>query len=508
MKLCSGAGRVFRPRRFDALRNGLMAVLSMAVLTGCQPSESRLAAATASQAEFLPGGAATLPAQAVASFIQPVANLPEAAKPNFYAGKALAEQPWVKAPTATTARDGLGPVYNARACLACHTNGGRGHMPVDAETPLFSALLRISLPGHDVVRGVYPEPTYGDQIQGQSVSLAHQLRRSTKELGAGAEKEAPPEAYVFVDWQSAEFQYPDGQTVMLRRPEIRLDNLGYGELDKGVLMSLRNAPAIPGAGLLERISQADINALADPDDANKDGISGRVNRVWNAETGQTVPGRFGWKANRPDLRHIVAGAFANDIGITNPIFPEQPCTALQKKCLSTPAGAKEGEVELPADLLELVVGFTRNLGVATRRGRVGSASSDAIRRGQKYFHTSGCAGCHQPGFKTAVSTENAYLGNQQIWPYTDLLLHDMGPDLADGRPDFEATGREWRTPPLWGIGLSAKVNGSRNFLHDGRARSVEEAILWHGGEAIAARQAFAAMTASQRDALLHFVRSL
>lgn len=462
--------------------------------------------------EALPGGAATSVRQAFPSFMLPAGNLPQEQRPDFHAGKALAHQPWVKAPTITTARDGLGPIYNARTCLACHLNGGRGHMPNNAQQPLHHALLRLSLAGGDEVRGVLPEPRYGDQLQSQSVALSHQLR-SVITPEQGASEEAPPEGQVYIHWQQHRFTYPDGEQVMLRYPQIELRNLGYGELHAETLMGIRNAPPLHGMGLLELIEQQAIDALADPEDRDGDGISGRVNLVWDVETERRVPGRFGLKANRASLRIQTAAAFANDIGISNPLFPEQPCTAAQRRCLRTrngndlPAGdepsARPG-VEIPESLLSLVVDFTRNLGVPRRRDE----GEPEVVAGRALFYESGCQRCHTPSHVTGASAAYPHLANQTIWPYSDLLLHDMGPALADGRPDYLASGSEWRTPPLWGVGLSKAVNGSDHLLHDGRAQGVEAAILWHGGEAQGARDHFIQLDRAQRQALLRFVESL
>jgi CxxC motif-containing protein (DUF1111 family) len=285
---------------------------------------------------------------------------------------------------------------------------------------------------------------------------------------------------------------------------LELDDLAYGALAPDTRLSLRVAPPIHGAGLIELIDQRDIDALEDPGDANHDGITGRANRVWDFRGKRTAKGRFGYKANRPTLEVTVAAAFAEDMGITSSLFPEQPCTPSQRDCRAQPHGAPPGAVELSDELLALVVAFNRNLGVPRR------ATLEHRRQlgGRRLFHEAGCAGCHHPGFETLPSREHPHLGAQAIWPYSDFLLHDMGPELADDRPDYEASGREWRTPPLWGVGLSAAIAGAESYLHDGRARTLEEAVLWHGGEADLARQRFAALTRAQRDELLSFVASL
>ncbi len=257
-------------------------------------------------------------------------------------------------------------------------------------------------------------------------------------------------------------------------------------------------------GLIELIPQTDINALTDPHDKNKDGISGRVNQVWNVETQQTEPGRFGLKSNKPTLAMTVAGAFANDLGISNPFFPNQPCTPLQSTCNNQLNGNDKHGTELSAELLYMVVNFNRNLAPLKRK----KATSKNNLAGRELFYTLQCSACHNPSFVTSKSTDTPHLSNQTIWPYSDFLLHDMGSELSDNRPDFLALGSEWRTPPLWGVGVMKAVSGSTSLLHDGRANTVEEAILWHGGEAENVKNQFIHLTKKQRDLLINFVNTL
>ena len=477
--------------------------LSIAFL--CNADELSSTAPERLPAEAFPGGEGSVGFSPFASFELPAANLPEPQRPLFHAGKALANQPWIKAPTGTDARDGLGPLYNARTCLGCHINGGRGPVPDSGEQAIFTAILRLSVPGEDnLEQGSQPDPVYGHQLQGQSVALSHQLRGRIAPKDPATNPEAPPEARVYIDWREKTYKYPDGEVRTLRVPQTRIEELGYGALDPLALFSLRTAPAIHGLGLLEAIDQDHIDELADPDDFDNDGISGRVNRVWDFERQVIVPGRFGWKANRANLRITTAGAFQADVGITNPIFPEQPCTVSQQRCKRTPNGNNADGIELPEHLLALTVGFVSNIGVPASREQTMQTEL-----GRDLFFRVGCAGCHRPSFTTKTLEGNfAHLGLQKIWPYTDLLLHDMGPELSDGRPDYQASGSEWRTPPLWGLGLSAAVNGVGTFLHDGRARNVEEAILWHGGEAAPTRDSFTELTKSEREAVIEFVNSL
>lgn len=470
-----------------------LATFLPALISGCSPEVPQW-----SERELLPAGNASISASPFASFDKPVANLPTAQKPDFYAGRALAAQPWVKAPTITDARDGLGPLFNARSCLACHKKGGKGDMPTDDSEPLFSAFVRLSIPGEHPQLGSVPEPSYGEQLQGQSISLLSQMAQHPN--GRDRQDTLPAEAQVYIQWQEQAFSYPDGSRVSLRSPQLDIRQPGYGEFHPQTRFSLRLAPTIIGMGLIEQIRQSDIDALADPQDLNGDGISGRINSVWNPYTEKTEPGRFGLKANRPDLLTTVAAAFAGDIGISNPLFPAQPCTDLQSTCNAEPDGNNTDGFELPQDLLELVVHYNRNLGVPVR-------TMPADNEGRTLFYETGCAACHQPSYVTTDQGPE-HLSGQTIWPFSDFLLHDMGPGLADNRHDFDASGSEWRTAPLWGVGQYKAVNGHAFYLHDGRARSIEEAILWHGGEAKAAKDRFTKLPSDGRESLLTYVSSL
>lgn len=496
----------------------LLILSSFFLLSACDRAEnsnldySSLSAPQLTPEENKPGGDTTVSIKPFASFELPAANLNNDLRPKFHAGKALANQPWIKAPTITTARDGLGPIYNARTCLTCHVKGGKGFIPADNKTPISSTLVRLSILEHlseeknkpDILKksGVIPHPVYSDQIQGQSVSLAHQLRHSQKP--GTLKHDVAPEAYVTINWSEQTFTYPDQHQVSLRKPEIEFNNLGYGPLGENTLFSLRIAPMINGMGLIGLIAEEDIINLTDENDNNSDGISGRANQVWDVEKQATVLGRFGFKSNKPTLDMIVAGAFANDLGISNSLVPNQPCTKLQPTCLKIPNGNDDEGVELPDHLLKLVIDFNRDLAPVQRRNSHGKQ----VLAGRELFYKSGCNQCHNPRFVTQRSDAAPHLSEQVIWPYSDFLLHDMGPGLADGRPDFLATGNEWRTAPLWGIGLLSQVNGSSVYLHDGRARNIEEAILWHGGEAELAKSRFIELDKNDRNHLIYFVNSL
>lgn len=402
---------------------------------------------------------------------------------DFAVGNNLFGDNWVMAPSSTSARDGLGPVYNALSCGSCHFNDGRGRPPESGE--MVSMLVRLSVPGSDAHGGPLGEPVYGGQFQPRSITGV------------------PAEGGTDLTWEEVPGAYADGTTYSLRHPVLAFHDLAFGAMDPEVMTSMRVAPPVYGLGLLEAIPEAAILALSDPDDRDGDGISGRPNYVWDEALGETVLGRFGWKANQPTLRQQTAGAFLGDIGITSSVFPNRECGPTQSECLSAIDGGEAGGPELSDVFLDFVVFYGRTLSVPGRR----EADDPEVLEGRALFRTAGCAGCHVPEHRTGPS-DIAVLAEQRIWPYTDMLLHDMGEPLADHRPDYEATGTEWRTPPLWGIGLLSAVNRHDFLMHDGRARGVSEAILWHGGEAEAARDAFITMTATERAALVRFLESL
>jgi CxxC motif-containing protein (DUF1111 family) len=262
-----------------------------------------------------------------------------------------------------------------------------------------------------------------------------------------------------------------------------------------------------GVGLLEAIDEVDILAWADPQDSNGDGISGRPNLVWSVEQQRPMLGRFGWKAGEPSIAQQSAHAFAGDIGISSPLAPDPwgDCTGREDTCRAAPHGAyADKPYEVTPDMFDLLVFYSRNLAVPARR----KVDDKLVLEGKRLFYESGCATCHRPKYVTRRDPALPEQSHQLIWPYSDLLLHDMGEGLADGRPEALASGSEWRTPPLWGIGLTSTVSGHTRFLHDGRARNLLEAILWHGGEAEAAKQRVVAMSKAQREALLAFLNSL
>ena len=443
-------------------------------------------------------GAATVRVTSDANaFSLPSGNIPFEDELDFKVGNGLFKKIWVSAPSSTLASDGLGPLYNARSCQRCHIKDGRGHPPEGPDDTAISMFLRVSIPGtlQDAIAEIdgyiatLPDPNYGTQLQDFSLPGI------------------PAEYRLQIDYTEIEIALSGGEIARLRDPAYTAADLGYGPLHPKAMLSPRVAPQMIGLGLLEAIPTADILALADPDDADADGVSGRPNIVWSTEYDQPMLGRFGLKAGAPTVRAQSAGAFAGDIGISSRLNTGAwgECTGTQTSCRSAPHGDKDGRgFEIDDEGLALVTFYSRNLGVPARR----AVDDPEVLLGKQVFHETGCASCHQPNFVTHRLEGQPEQSFQLIWPYTDMLLHDMGPGLADNRPEARATGTEWRTPPLWGIGLTEQVSGHTYFLHDGRARSLLEAVLWHGGEAQSQRDAVIEMPVEDRTALIRFLESL
>ncbi len=431
----------------------------------------------------LSGGATTVFMATEAAFGQPARNLPLDQRTDFFVGNALFNRTWVTAPSSTGGSDGLGPVFNAASCSSCHFRDGRGRPPLAADEPFVGVLFRLSIPGTAAEGGALGDPNYGDQVNPRAI------------LGV------PPEARPTVSYTEISGAYGDGEPFSLRAPSYDFADLAVGPLDPEIRVSPRVAPFVIGLGLLATLDEATLLERADPDDRDGDGISGRPNVVWDRRQERAVLGRFGWKANQPTLEQQNTGAFLGDIGLSSPLFPEQNCTPVQTACLAAPDG---GDPEVDQQKVDAVTFYTRYLAVPARR----DVDDPVVLHGEALFADIGCASCHTPTLVTGTDPDAPPLSDQRIHPYSDLLLHDMGDGLADGRPDFEADGREWRTPPLWGLGLVTVVNHHTLFLHDGRARDVAEAILWHGGEAEAAREAFRLLSSDERAALVRFLESL
>lgn len=395
---------------------------------------------------------------------------------------------------------GRGPTSNAQACTICHANNGRGlapetvHAAVTGEAgaardhhitvafePAPNMVIRISIADSDIHGGPLPHPDYGDQLQ-----------------IFGVKGVVPAEGQFKIEWRERDEMLADGEIVNLRSPQIGISDLAYAALGDAMIAP-RLAPPLVGIGLLEAVPEDTIVALAAR--APVAGIRGKVNRVWDQSQEKTVLGRFGLKANHGSIREQVANAFFNDIGLSSPVYPEQNCPPVQTVCQRQMVAGKPEITSLRLDATEL---YIRALTVPMRR----HLDDPEVQRGEALFAEAHCAVCHLPELTTGASADLPQLSDQTIRPYTDLLLHDMGEGLSDGRPDYLAGASEWRTPPLWGIGLSETVNGANAFLHDGRARNFTEAILWHGGEADASRETFKHFSQEDRAALIAFLRSL
>jgi CxxC motif-containing protein (DUF1111 family) len=477
----------------------------LAMLPRSAAETARIAAVIAPTTDFSksesfeakPAGAATVRLRPTAdAFSQFSGNMPFDRQMNFNLGNALFTKTWVAAPSSTLASDGLGPLYNARGCQDCHLKDGRGHVPEGEEKPV-SLFLRLSVPGGSAPQDIkdwlatLPEPTYGGQLQNFAVT------------GQKAE------ARMQVEYTETPVTLADGSVVSLRAPSYSVADAAYGPLAADLQISPRIAPQMIGLGLLEAIPAADILARADENDANGDGISGRASIVPSAELGKPALGRFGLKGGAATVRDQSAGAFSGDMGLSTPLHPDPwgDCTMAQDICRNAPNGAQPEQrdgLEVDAQSLDLVTFYARNLAVPERR----KIDDPSVLRGKQVFYDLNCTACHTPKYVTARLTGQPEQSFQLIWPYTDLLLHDMGPGLADNRPEGRATGSEWKTPPLWGIGLTAQISGHSDFLHDGRARSLIEAVLWHGGEAQTQRDGVVALSTADRAALISYLESL
>ncbi len=392
-------------------------------------------------------------------------------------GEALFRRMWVAAPTATQAADGLGPLYNARSCATCHPRGAGGRPPDPAVEGDQGVGYAIKL---------NDDPVYGRQIQSNAI--------------LGQVIEGRPR----VTYREEKVHFPDGATVRLRRPTPVVTDLGYGPLAEATVMSARVAPRVHGMGLLDRIPADAIEAEATRQASSSGPVAGRVNHV--VVDGKTEVGRFGWKAMHPTLDHQDAEAFSLDIGMSTPAFrdPWGDCTPAQTACRAAPHGdSKQFEgLEIPSTVIGLIDGYLRDLPPD------GSLEASKDKAGTALFADTGCAACHRPSWRTTEDPAHPSLSNRDIFPHSDMLLHDLGPGLADALPMGQARGQDWRTTPLWGLNRLAAKDGQLSLLHDGRARSVTEAILWHGGEAEEAKDRFMNLPAEARKRLVRYVLGL
>lgn len=439
-----------------------------------------------------------------ASYLYPGEKLSNKQKLDFWSGFSFFRDPWVAAPSATGNRDGLGPLFNTRSCIACHTAGSRAK--IDEVGHILPLSLVVRLGSKDPkIKGV--DPIYGGQIQPRAISYrlidTETVKKFTYTDNVG-------EAWLDKSYSKVKGHFGNakdkGEPYELLKPSYQLSKLAYGELAPHIGLSVRLAPNIFGMGLLNAIKTEDLLKQEDADDSDDNGISAKYNRVPNVITNTIEIGRFGFKAKQPNLHQQVAAAFRDDIGITNTSFVEENCTPTQVACnyASEYGGHSLVDLEIPDNRLDLTVTFNELLGVPPAR----NLQSKTVQAGRTIFYKLNCQQCHSPSYVTDEAYPVKALAKQTIWPYTDLALHDMGDGLADDVYEFDANGREWRTAPLWGIGLQQDKTGQQRFLHDGRARTISEAILWHGGEAESSQKAYIALTKQQRDALIKFIKAI
>ena len=435
---------------------GLLLILSLSC--GAEPEDVLVRA----------GGDTSVDNRTAFGFEDPAANLSEENLERHLDGDVEFGNVFVTPPAPVN--PGLGPLFNNVSCDSCHIKNGRGH-PVFGDPNLKSnALVMVSDPtGEPAVPGGNPPVEgIGSQIQDH------------------ATRGVEPEGTIYLEWEEIAGEYPDGTAYSLRKPVLDIILSDSSPLGENIQTSMRLPLPVIGLGLLEAIPDEILLELSDPDDSDGDGISGRPNMVWNQITASTEIGRFGRKANNPNLRIQTARAYAEDMGVSNPEF--------------TASGPVP---DITEEQLVLATFYVQTLAVPLRD----DVGDPDVAEGEAIFSDIGCVSCHVSSFKTGEH-EIEELSYQTIQPFTDLLLHDMGEGLADNRPDFQATGREWRTTPLWGIGLTKKILGTENFLHDGRARTLEEAILWHGGEAESVTDRFKNLPEQKRNNLIKFLNTL
>lgn len=423
------------------------------------------------------GGETTIFSEGPDAYTFPLANLGSDGMQRHLDADGAFGQQFVTAPA--TRYGGLGPIYNQNSCASCHVRNGRGSIPQFEGDRSTGFLLRLSIPGVGNNGGIVPAPGFGGQLQDRAIY---------GEISEGTV--ARTEVYVTET-------YADGTTVTLVKPTYYIAN-PYAPLPADLRISPRNAPAVHGLGLLDAIAEADILANADENDADGDGISGKPNMVWDVLAEATRLGRFGWKAEQPTAGQQAADAAHNDMGLTNFYFPNEQCLG-QNNCNE----GLQTELDMDDETTRLMAYYFETLAVPAQR----DYNNGDVIKGRGLFAKLNCVACHTPKHVTGFH-DIPELANQTIYPYTDLLLHDMGENLSDNRPTYLANGNEWRTPPLWGIGLAQVVNPKATYLHDGRANTLEEAILWHGGEAENAKNAFKALSAKERDQLIAFLMSL
>lgn len=468
--------------------------------------------------EHLGGGDATISKTQSDAFSEHSDNMTDVESVKiFNLGDDFFNNPWVEGSASTSSRDGLGGLFNNNACQDCHIRDGRGHAPVDEnDTDFDSILFRtaksiISFDQEDQMlqslQANVPDRYFGGQLQQHGITGV------------------APEVNLSVSYQTESVSFADGTVYNLRKPIWAISSYSADNaFEADTVFSARVAPPMIGLGLLALVSESDIVNQEDVNDADADGISGKANRVWSVNNQTTDLGRFGWKAGQPSLLEQSAGAFVNDMGLTNRLHPTETCTQTQDECINAPNGngdsTSDYDYEVSDTVLDAIAFYSSHLAVPERR----DAYSDQVQAGKALFMQAGCQACHTESYTTMSDLDKPELSNQVIFPYTDMLLHDMGPDLADFTVnadtssnasasadmlyEFLATATEWRTPPLWGLGLTKTVDPEATFLHDGRAETIMEAVLWHGGEAESAKQKVLQFSRDERDDLLAFLNDL
>ena len=455
----------------------IIALLITITVFGCsktdEPSPSNNLFEDAEEA--LSGGITTVKDATSAAFGLPAPNLSSESIAKHLLGDAGVGATFVPAPALIN--PGLGPLFNNNSCISCHQRDGRGRPPLEGEE-LNTMLFRISMTGTDENGGPKAVPLFG--LQAQHKAIFGKL----------------PEMEFDITYTEQTENFADGEKVSLRKPNNKIIN-PYLPIPAGMLLSARVTTPFIGLGLLEALGEKTITDLADENDRNGDGISGKANYVWDIKAQKNTLGKYGWKASQPTLLQQSAAAFEGDMGITSTLFPDENSLGQIQDVLPHNS-------EISDEKLDQIRHYIATLGVPIRR----NVQDVQVKQGRFLFIQANCNSCHVMKLKTGNLAGLPEVSNQYIRPFTDLLLHDMGEGLTDNRPDFKATATEWRTAPLWGIGLTKIVNGHTFFLHDGRARNLTEAILWHGGEGQKSKDSFMKMAKTEREAMVKFLESL
>ena len=414
------------------------------------------------------------------AFAAPIPSLNLSKMRLFTGGRHLFRRSWTAAPSSVKSLDGLGPVFNRVSCSGCHVKDGRGKPPEEGSNKFRSMVIKLGLIKNNKLE---PDPNYGFQLNDKSI------------LGV------PYEGKALINYEKKTIFFNDGSYIHLSTPNYYFSSLSFGPFHKDTKYSGRVAPAVFGLGLIEAIKEEDILKKSDPNDIDNDGVSGRPHYILDIISNSKKIGKFGWKATRASLLHHIAGAASQDMGLTSNIFPKQNCIKTQIKCIAQISG---GSPEMSDEQINRLLIYMQTLAPPRQR----KLKNKVVSNGNDLFNKIGCDKCHTPSYKTGSHEKHSELSNKIIKPYSDFLLHDMGPSLDDSLIEGQALSSEWKTPPLWGIGLIKKVNKHTRFLHDGRAKSIEEAIIWHGGEAEEIKNNYLNLNKEERNHILKFLNSL